>query len=50
MTHGLALGPKSDTMPDLSTGQKSDTMQDWPFLTFFQSIPLDLNDSFLPVF
>jgi len=36
MTHWLALGQKSDTMPDLSTGRKSDTM-----------LYFNLNDSFL---
>jgi len=44
----LSIERKSDTMPGLSTGRKSDTMQDRRFLTFFQSILLDLNDSFLP--
>jgi hypothetical protein len=44
----LSTGRKSDTMPGLSTGRKCDTMQDRRFLTFFQSILLGLNDSFLP--
>ncbi len=44
----LSIGRKSDTMPGLSTGRKSDTMQDRRCLTFFQSILLGLNDSFLP--
>ncbi len=43
----LSTGRKSVTMPALSTGRKSDTMQDRRFLTFFQSILLGLNDSFL---